>query len=333
MKTLVSLIGTALVSSVLLTAAAPLSADSLSANQLAQLRREAASLKRQTDPEKRTATVVKLMKLGTPALEVLTKILDEELDEIITNSEIKSPPTDWLSQVEKARKQLKKLRDDDELSKKMIEKEGDPAMDALTLLYANQKRRLESQRARMSLLVRQFATLISFYKQIEGTEAGKALEASDRLSLVEGTKEELDEDETRKIAILEENKTLRSGLPADIVAAITELNQARMMLGLDPLTIDPKLCIAAAGHSSDMVAHDFFEHESVVPGKRKFTDRAKLEGTTAAAENIYIGSINPSDALKGWYYSPPHHQNMFSEKHNRIGLGRKENRWTLMFGR
>ncbi|MFT5522965.1 MAG: hypothetical protein ACI9G1_000381 [Pirellulaceae bacterium] len=333
MKTLASVLAATIIALVVSISSDPLKADSLTSAQMAQLRRQAATLKRETNPTKRAATTAELIKWGKPAVEILIRILDEELDELLANAEVKAAPAAWLEQVELARARMKKLRDDEELSQDMIKESGDPTMDTLHLLYANQQRPLDSQRAKLTLLIRQFATLTSFYEQLNGTEAGKALEAAARLELVEGTKEGLDKDAAQKIVILEQNKVIGANLAPEIAAGIVELNQARMMLGLDPLRIDPKLCAAAEGHSNDMVAYDFFEHESLVPGKRNFTDRAKLEGTTASGENIYRGSTQPSSALKGWYYSPPHHKNMFSDKHERVGLGRKDNRWTLMFGR
>ena len=70
-----------------------------------------------------------------------------------------------------------------------------------------------------------------------------------------------------------------------------------------------------------------------MPGKRSFTDRAALAGTSASAENIFAGSSDPHGANNGWFYSPGHHRNMFAGGHNRIGLGHHDGRWTQMFGR
>ncbi len=120
-------------------------------------------------------------------------------------------------------------------------------------------------------------------------------------------------------------------VPADEGEGIRDLNEMRMLLGLDPVLIDPKLHAAARGHSQDMKEKNFFAHESPVPGKKTPWDRAKLAGTTAGAENIFAGSPSPKAANEGWFFSPGHHVNMFA-KHRRGGMGRYEGHWTQMFG-
>jgi len=111
------------------------------------------------------------------------------------------------------------------------------------------------------------------------------------------------------------------------------LNAMRLMCGLSALEYDPKLCAAATGHSKDMDSLGFFSHESPVKGKKTFTDRARLAGTTASGENIYMGSGSPADALRAWFLSPGHHKNMLNPNNTRQGLGRQGRYWTQMFGR
>jgi uncharacterized protein YkwD len=110
------------------------------------------------------------------------------------------------------------------------------------------------------------------------------------------------------------------------------LNVARTICGLRPLLYDAKLCEAAQGHSQDMATRDFFSHESPLSGKKTFSDRAKLAGTSASGENIYKGSSVSTEALKAWFVSPGHHKNMFSESARRQGLGHDGKLWTQMFG-
>jgi uncharacterized protein YkwD len=112
---------------------------------------------------------------------------------------------------------------------------------------------------------------------------------------------------------------------------ILVLNVLRAQLGIGALTIDPKLCAAAQGHSKDMVEKGFFAHESPVPGKTTPWERAKLAGTTASGENIYAGSPRGEDAIEAWWHSPGHHTNMMGG-HKRVGIGRYQNTWTQMFG-
>ncbi len=113
---------------------------------------------------------------------------------------------------------------------------------------------------------------------------------------------------------------------------IREMNEWRLLLGLNALEIDPKLCDASRGHSEDMNKNGFFAHDSPIKGKETPWKRAAIEGTKASGENIYMGSESPGAANKGWFFSPGHHKNMFRASHKRIGLGKYSRHWTQMFG-
>ncbi|MDC0270126.1 CAP domain-containing protein, partial [bacterium] len=110
------------------------------------------------------------------------------------------------------------------------------------------------------------------------------------------------------------------------------VNEWRLLLGLNALDLDPKLCEASRGHSEDMNKHKFFAHESPIDGKETPWKRAAEAGTKATGENIYMGSQVPASANKGWFFSPGHHKNMFKNSHIRIGLGQYNRYWTQMFG-
>jgi uncharacterized protein YkwD len=124
----------------------------------------------------------------------------------------------------------------------------------------------------------------------------------------------------------------KENIPDDERKGIREINEWRLLLGLNALIIDSKLCDASRGHSKDMERHKFFAHESPLAGKKTPWDRAANEGTKASGENIYMGSTLPAAANKGWFYSPGHHKNMFKGSHKQIGLGRYGRHWTQMFG-
>lgn len=114
-------------------------------------------------------------------------------------------------------------------------------------------------------------------------------------------------------------------------AGILQLNRMRVRAGLSALRVDLKLCDAGRGHSADMIEHDFFAHESPVPGKKTPGDRAAKAGTSGGAENIAFGQQSGHAAIEAWWYSPGHHRNMMGN-HSRVGLGRHEFHWTQMFG-
>lgn len=136
------------------------------------------------------------------------------------------------------------------------------------------------------------------------------------------------------LRILEKNRRIagKDEVPADEAKGIEECNLLRLYVGLDALTLDPKLCDASRDHSKDMAEKGFFAHESPVPGKKTPWDRARNFGTSASGENIYAGSTDPHAANMGWFHSPGHHKNMFGAGHKRIGLGRHDGHWTQMFG-
>jgi uncharacterized protein YkwD len=136
------------------------------------------------------------------------------------------------------------------------------------------------------------------------------------------------------LRIMRDNRSLalKAELPEPERAGIEELNTMRLLVGLPALRLDPKLCEAARGHSEDMKKHRFFSHTSPLPGKRTPGDRAKRAGTTGSGENIFAGSRSPQGANRGWFHSPGHHKNMFSDRYRRVGLGNFESHWTQMFG-
>ena len=137
------------------------------------------------------------------------------------------------------------------------------------------------------------------------------------------------------LRIMDKNRKVAGSamIPETERLGVEELNLMRLLVGLNALVIDPKLCDAARGHSEDMAKKGFFSHTSPVPGKASPSDRARLAGTTGGGENIYIGSAQPKAANKGWFYSPGHHKNMFSPGYRRVGMGNYGRHWTQMFGR
>lgn len=121
-------------------------------------------------------------------------------------------------------------------------------------------------------------------------------------------------------------------LDADERATIQGLNQQRRQQGLAPFEVDAALCMAAKGHSHDMQRIGFFSHDSPVPGRRSFMDRAKLARTSASAENIAKAGNAPA-AVAMWMKSQGHRQNILNPNNRRIGIGRSGNYYTTVFGR
>ncbi|NCF91637.1 MAG: hypothetical protein GWQ05_11875 [Verrucomicrobiaceae bacterium] len=122
-------------------------------------------------------------------------------------------------------------------------------------------------------------------------------------------------------------------VPAEALEGIRDLNELRSLLGLRILLVDPKLCLACAGHSKDMETYGFFAHQSPVSGKETMKKRAAKAGTTASSENIAAGRRTPQSANEGWWRSPAHHVIMLDPANKRVGLGHHGVFWTQMFGR
>ena len=123
-------------------------------------------------------------------------------------------------------------------------------------------------------------------------------------------------------------------LDPQAMAAIRHCNLTRALLGLSVLQLDARLIRAAEMHSQDMEKHKFFDHASPVKGRETPSHRARLAGTTASGENIYVAKLGTPGrvASEAWFTSPPHHRNMLGE-HRRIGVGRQGKYFTQVFGR
>jgi len=110
------------------------------------------------------------------------------------------------------------------------------------------------------------------------------------------------------------------------------VNAARRQYGLQPLTLNSKLCAACDDHSRTMAAYGFFSHTSPVAGKYYFTDRARAHGATAGAENIAMHGGGAAGVVQMWLGSPGHSANMLNPGFRSMGIGRSGSYWTQMFG-
>jgi uncharacterized protein YkwD len=133
-------------------------------------------------------------------------------------------------------------------------------------------------------------------------------------------------------AVLAHNSQLAGKLDPEEARCVLDLNLMRNLLGLSALRIDLPLTATARDHSSDMATHNFFAHESPVPGKKDPWERAKRFGTTASGENIAMGTLDGAVANEMWWHSPGHHKNMLGD-HTRVGLGKHGRHWTELFGK
>lgn len=119
--------------------------------------------------------------------------------------------------------------------------------------------------------------------------------------------------------------TVQAGVREDLLQLI---NAERASLGKSALTFDARLDAAARGHSDDMLARGFFDHNSQdgrTPG-----DRINAEGFYGSwGENIYAhtGTPEAQRVFDGWKNSPGHYANMINATFNVAGIGIAEGFW------
>ncbi|MGY1435490.1 sigma-70 family RNA polymerase sigma factor [Streptomyces reniochalinae] len=122
--------------------------------------------------------------------------------------------------------------------------------------------------------------------------------------------------------------------PSQEVAAL--VNEERAKKGCGPVRTNSELDAAAAGHSADMAARDFFDHtnpDGADPGAR--ITAAGYRWSTYG-ENIAKGQTSPEQVMKSWMDSPGHRANILNCSFKEMGLGLRQGQggpwWTQAFG-
>jgi len=294
----------------------------------------------------RSEIVTKMVEMGSGVAKVIHPIIDREFRAAAGryrggfNVQAKAVAKDKTSREKNDR--IKKLRADvqalrkqgDGLKKETIIKIGDPALVELRKLtqlerdeILSSSEALAKARADLLELAGQRAACIDALLIIDLEAFGpEELEAEEKE--IAASALSIDRDAR---AILQQNKKLAEEIEPAEAAGIVDLNELRILIGLQPCLIDPKLCAAARDHSKDMKEKSFFAHESPIPGKKTPWDRAKQAGTKANSENIFVGSKRGKDANRGWWHSPGHHVNMLAPRARLVGMGVHDKHWTQMF--
>ncbi|GAA4578464.1 hypothetical protein GCM10023194_01400 [Planotetraspora phitsanulokensis] len=128
-----------------------------------------------------------------------------------------------------------------------------------------------------------------------------------------------------------------SGVGTAVEQEVVRLTNAeRAKAGCRPLKANAKLRAAAFGHSSDMSAKNYFDHDS--KDGRTFVDRIKAAGYSfsAAAENIAKGYSSAAAVVNGWMNSSGHRANILNCAYTEIGVGYAKAGgpyWTQDFGK
>lgn len=249
------------------------------------------------------------------------------------------------AQIARLQQEVNALREDPNLSKDQIKAVGDPAMRRLAELalvnraeVLSTNRKLVERRQRLVPAGKLWEVAQAYLAKVAPKVAGDD-EQRGALTFDEYLKQE-EEIAVRLAlpmsaehrAILAANERMAGKLDPEEAKCVLSLNLTRVLLGLDPLLVDLQLTAAGRDHSRDMKELDFFSHESPVPGKKSFVDRAANFGANASGENIAAGYATGPDVNLGWFHSPGHHKNMLGG-HKTVGVGRYGKHWTQLFGR
>src|SRR4051812_8012312 len=93
-------------------------------------------------------------------------------------------------------------------------------------------------------------------------------------------------------------------------AMLAAVNAERKRAGSPPLSANSKLDQAAQHHAADMLARNYFAHES--PERHTVRERAKDAGYDwrAIGENIAEGQMSVTEVMNTWMHSPGHRRNI-----------------------
>lgn len=246
------------------------------------------------------------------------------------------------AEIESLRKTIRDAAATTELTKAMIEQKSDPALARLeALLVVTPAQVLEAdpelRAARAELLeladwAERAAALVPQKDRgklppMPGkAEVAKELDAADAIAAFAAVPLSPGDQQ-----VLKANRQLTAQLDPEEARGMQRLNQIRFLVGLPMQAIDLKLVAACRVHSKDMATKNFFAHESPIAGREDPWKRAAAAGTSASAENIFMGMTDGESAIEGWWHSPGHHKNLLGVQ-RRTGLGRSGERWTQLFG-
>lgn len=305
-----------------------------------QVKRHLASFRGTRTPNARRIVMIKELAVNGP--EVVSRVepvILGELDRVGATAPDRSDSTPYDDELARLRQQLVELRQDPELTKEKIVAVGDPVLERLRVVALQRAQKLQPRETAREKVRLELAKWQEFLERLE--KDADDVDASRPFGLpTVAIKTQLQTismqvaftpEETWAREVQAHNAEVFRKLDAREASGMQLMNDLRILVGLNPLKADLQLSAAARGHSADMAAGDFFAHESPVPNKKTFVDRAQLEGTTASGENIFAGSPNPNAAISGWFHSPGHHKNMLGSC-RRQGLGRFNGHWTQLFG-
>jgi uncharacterized protein YkwD len=116
------------------------------------------------------------------------------------------------------------------------------------------------------------------------------------------------------------------GINANI--SVSELlrltNEQREKNGVEPLSINEKLVIAADQKALDMLEYDYWAHNSPLGRTPWFFIKSSGYKYVYAGENLAKGFTNAEDIVTAWMDSPDHRANMLSSNYEDVGFAIRE---------
>ncbi|MCC7535905.1 MAG: CAP domain-containing protein [Deltaproteobacteria bacterium] len=131
----------------------------------------------------------------------------------------------------------------------------------------------------------------------------------------------------------------RAGIDAERDRLLAMINAYRAEHGAPPLRLSATLQRAAEGHSGDMAARDYFDHET--PEGVSPAQRARAAGYPSGfvGENLAAGNAGAQATFTQWRNSPAHDRGMRDPRYRAVGLGyvarrgsRFSHYWTMLMG-
>ncbi len=97
-------------------------------------------------------------------------------------------------------------------------------------------------------------------------------------------------------------------------------NQEREVLGFGPLTENSQLNKAAFLKAQDMIAQDYFAHQSPEGKSPWYWIKSANYDYQYAGENLAIGFLDSEEVYQAWNNSPSHKANLFNPNYQDIGI-------------
>lgn len=118
----------------------------------------------------------------------------------------------------------------------------------------------------------------------------------------------------------------------DAAALLVAHNAARSARGLHPLTMDPRLTVAAQGHADHMAEIGVLAHSGIGDGNPWTRIRSAGFAYRSAGENVALGYPDAEHVVSAWLADPPHAANVLGD-YLAVGFGRSDHYWCADYAR